>query len=82
LVQILCDSGSYQYSVVTDNNQLSLFVLARDIETFKSDYEAEVLDFLESNGFTGYLNSPIETNHDDCSYLSAPTGKVTHLRGN
>jgi len=40
------DSGSYQYSVVTDNNQLSLFVLARDIETFKSDYEAEVLTSL------------------------------------
>lgn len=76
------DSGSYQYSVVTDKLQTQLFVLARDIETFNSEYDTEVLEFLSSNGFTYYWNSPIATPQDDCTYLDVTSNqRIKHLRG-
>ena len=36
------DDGLYQYSVVTNSGKTSLFVLARDPETFRADYNEEV----------------------------------------
>ena len=40
------DDGLYQYSVITNSDRTSLFVLARDPETFRADYNEEVMLFL------------------------------------
>lgn len=55
--------NEYQYSIVTTPSGVSLWVLARDIETFYQVYYDEVLDFLDENNF---IYAPI--NQDNCSY--------------
>jgi len=55
------EEGLYQYSVITDNLQATLFVLARDVDTFKSQYDEEVTTWLAENGFTHFYNKPIPT---------------------
>ena len=60
----------YQYSVVTDNLQATLFVLARDVNTFKSQYDEEVTSWLAENGFTHFYNKPIATvQNEKCVYV-------------
>ena len=62
-------SGQYQYSIVSDFVKGTLFVLARDQEVFNSQYEGEVLEFLQQNGFTHILNKPVKTYQgSDCTY--------------
>ena len=59
----------YEYSIVTNPTTTALFVLARDVSAFEENYEAEVLDWLENNGFNNTWNEPIKTYHDDtCLY--------------
>ncbi|XP_046354975.1 temperature-induced lipocalin-1-like [Haliotis rufescens] len=59
----------YQYSIVSDNIEGTLFVLARDRQVFKAQYEAEVLKFLSEQGFTTFYNKPIRTYQEsDCVY--------------
>jgi apolipoprotein D and lipocalin family protein len=65
------EEGLYQYSVVTDPFELGLYVLVRDVDTFKSNFEADVLSFLESNGFTHFWNKPIATVQDNCEYVTS-----------
>ncbi|XP_062588663.1 uncharacterized protein LOC134250312 [Saccostrea cucullata] len=61
--------NKYQYAIVSDNVKATLFVLARDPEVFKRDYEAEVLQFLQEKGFTTIVNKPVKTYHEsDCTY--------------
>jgi len=70
----LDSNNQYSYSIVTDNTQTSLFVLARDVAQFNSDYDAEVKEFLQNNGFTGFRNSPIPTTQNDqCAYRPVPS---------
>lgn len=60
----------YQYSVVTDNSDLNLFVLARNVTEFKQNYETEVLSKLKSQGFTKVYNKPREIYQEaDCVYV-------------
>ncbi|XP_033750998.1 temperature-induced lipocalin-1-like [Pecten maximus] len=60
----------YQYSLVTDNLKATLFVLARDPETFKRDYNEEVLQFLKQQGFTTFINKPVSMYQgSDCNYV-------------
>ena len=66
------DSGLYDWAVVTDNNQLSLFVLARDVATFEQEYDADVTALLKDMGFTSPRNTPIPTVQDGCAYASEP----------
>ncbi len=56
----------YEYSVVSDPFQLTLFVLARDLATFANKWQAEVLTFLKGRGFTRILNTPIPTVQEGC----------------
>lgn len=64
------EQGLYQYSVVTDNFLATLFVLARDVDTFKSKYDEEVTSWLAVNGFTYPWNKPIATVQDEeCLYV-------------
>ncbi len=52
------------------NPQLSLFVLARDVEQYNRLYNATVFDFLNRSGFTYPWNSPQYTPQDPtkCKY--------------
>lgn len=56
----------YEYSVVSDPFQLTLFVLARDLATFATKWQVEVLAFLKGRGFTRFLNTPIATVQEGC----------------
>nr|KAG5709149.1 hypothetical protein BaRGS_028605 [Batillaria attramentaria] len=51
--------GLYQYSLITDNLDATLFVLARDVNTFRTEYQQEVQDFLKQEGFTKFYNMPV-----------------------
>lgn len=56
----------YEYSVVSDPFQLTLFVLARNLSEFAVRWETDVLDFLKGRGFTRILNTPIATVQEGC----------------
>ena len=65
------DHGMYQYSVVTDNLQATLFVLARDVDTFRSQFDEEVTSWLAENGFTHFWNKPVPTvQNTKCLYVA------------
>lgn len=56
----------YDYSIVSDNNQFTLFVLSRDVDKFFKIYDNDVLISLENMGFTKEYNKPIITNQTNC----------------
>lgn len=56
----------YEYSIVSDQYKLALFVLARDVNTFFKEYNNEVLEKLKRLGFTRPNNHPILTDQNDC----------------
>eukprot|EP00967_Tisochrysis_lutea_P150888 scaffold292645_cov38-Tisochrysis_lutea.AAC.3 len=60
--------GKYDWAVVSDSQQSSLYILTRDVVRFRSDYENSVLAQVESMGFTGFFNKPLATNQDGCYY--------------
>tara|TARA_B100000886_G_scaffold273238_1_gene197157 strand:+ start:1111 stop:1659 length:549 start_codon:yes stop_codon:yes gene_type:complete len=57
----------YDYSIVSDNMGLSLFVLTRDVDRFYKLYDEQVLESLNNLGFNGFLNSPLVMNQTDCA---------------
>jgi lipocalin len=59
----------YDWAIVTDPIQLSLFVLTRDIERFNIEYEEQVLNILQEKGFKNIL----KISHTDCNYIPEPT---------
>lgn len=59
---------AYDYAIVSDNFQISLFVLARDVDRFFKLYNDDVLDSVESMGFTRKYNKPIVVNQTYCEY--------------
>ncbi len=62
------NGSQYEYSIVSDPFKLTLFVLARNVTSFRENWETQVLDYLESEGFTNFLNKPIPTVQDNCTY--------------
>ena len=63
------EQNLYQYAVVTDNMQIQLYVLARDVEIFKNQYDKEVLSWLAENGFTRIYNKPVAiVQNEKCLY--------------
>jgi len=63
--------GVYDWSIVSDPFTAYLFVLARDVDTFKTKYDEEVSTKLKNLGFTKKFNSPIVTYQEsDCKYES------------
>lgn len=65
------DKMQYQYAIVSDNIRGTLFVLARDPDLFHQDYETEIVNFLNANGFQTFYNKAITTYHGkDCLYNS------------
>jgi lipocalin len=62
----------YDYAIVSDKLNASLFVLARDPTVFYEKYDAEVTEFL-AESFNGQINTPVATYQgDDCHYAEAP----------
>lgn len=57
----------YDYSIVSDNNALSLYVLTRDVDRFYKLYQDSVLDSLNNFGFTKKYNTPKVMNQTDCT---------------
>lgn len=62
------ENDMYQYSIVSDDKKLSLFVLARNVSEFNEKYDTIVLKQLDDLGFNTYINKPIPVNQDNCSY--------------
>ena len=62
------DDGKYAWATVSDPSLHSLYVLARDVDEFAAQYEADVLATLAEQGFTGTMNKPRKTNQDGCEY--------------
>lgn len=58
----------YDYSVVSDNLLLTLFVLTRNLTRFFAEYDTQVRAFLNVSGFTEFWNIPILTKQDGCEY--------------
>jgi lipocalin len=56
----------YDYSIVSDDKALSLFVLTRDVDKFYKNYNDDVLKSLENFGFTKKYNMPMVMNQTDC----------------
>ncbi|XP_077979533.1 apolipoprotein D-like [Glandiceps talaboti] len=60
----------YQYSIISDDRSILLYVLARDVDDFRENYDREVRLWLLANGFTGPINSPIEAvQTPECKYV-------------
>lgn len=60
-------NNQYQYSIVSDNIGLSLFVLARNVDEFFKEYDNQVLESLKEYGFINPLNYPIKMVQNNCS---------------
>lgn len=60
--------GLYDYSVVSDNLLIPLFVLTRNVTRFAAEYDSSVLKFLASSGFTKFYNKPIPLIQAGCTY--------------
>jgi apolipoprotein D and lipocalin family protein len=61
--------GYYDYSIVSDDKALSLFVLTRDVDRFYKLYDTQVLESLNDLGFNKKFNSPKPMNQTDCDLL-------------
>lgn len=68
----------YDWAIVSDNFSAYLFVLARDVQTYNTQYKAEVSKKLTSLGFIG-KTAPIDTYQgSDCVYES--TTRLQHIK--
>jgi lipocalin len=61
-------NGFYDWSIVSDPLQLSLFVLARDVDIYYEEYDSEVIEILQSYGF----DKLVTVEHDNCEYVPEP----------
>ena len=57
----------YDYSIVSDDKGLSLYVLTRDVERFYKLYNNQVLLSLNEFGFTKKINTPLTMNQKNCT---------------
>jgi lipocalin len=64
------NDGLYEFAIVSDPFELSLFVLARNVTEYYTRWNATVWNLLDTLGFTG-LNSPIPTVWDGCTPFKA-----------
>jgi lipocalin len=56
----------YQYAVVSDPNQFSLYVLARNPQLFAAKWDADVRAQLNAWGFNQFWNEPKPMIQDGC----------------
>ena len=62
-------NGLYDFAIVSDQFRVTLFVLARDVQRFESQYKADVLSWLSKNGFTDFWNKPVALPQEGCTYF-------------
>ena len=62
-------NGQYDYSIVSDDKQISLFVLTRNETTFFNEYNELVLKHLNNFGFDKVFNKPELINQTNCNLL-------------
>merc|ERR1712039_122800 len=60
--------GKYDWAVVSDFKQASLYILTRDVSRFETAYETDVLAQVAKLGFTSIVNKPLKTNQKGCTY--------------
>jgi len=60
------DYNYYDWAIVSDPVKLSLFVLARDVDTYYNEYDNEVLEILDEYGF----DNLITVSHENCEYVT------------
>lgn len=66
--------GTYPWAIVSSPFLTTLFILARDVEQFRSTYQTTVLDLAKSQGFSSVFNRPLETFQSSiCQYAPVPT---------
>jgi lysozyme C len=63
-------NGQYQYSIITTPSGISLWVLVRNIDDFKLNYDAEVKTYLANYGYK-YVDIK---QGDDCVYATSQLG--------
>ena len=57
------------YVLVSNSRRTALFVIVRDVEEFRAEFEEEALNFLYENRFDDPITRPIEIyDGDDCTY--------------
>ena len=59
-------NNEYQYSIVSDNLGLSLFVLSRNVTDFFINYDKNVVESIYEFGFTNNINKPLIMDQTDC----------------
>lgn len=62
------NDSMYEYSIVSDPLKATLFVLARNVSEFYERWNTNVTASLRKLGFTGFLNTPIATVQNGCTY--------------
>ncbi len=62
--------GLYQYAVVSDPLEISLFVLARDVVDYFVNYNTTVMETLRADGFINPVNEPRPTQQEGCPAFS------------
>jgi lipocalin len=60
------EDEKYQYSIVSDQFKVSLFVLVRNVDKFYEKYNDNVLQTLKDLGFDKNRNKPITTEQKKC----------------
>mmetsp|Transcript_36310 Transcript_36310/g.67065 ORF Transcript_36310/g.67065 Transcript_36310/m.67065 type:complete len:197 (-) Transcript_36310:349-939(-) len=60
--------GKYDWAMVSDADQSTLYVLVRNVQRFRNDYEEEVLNEAKNMGFTRFFNKPRITPQENCRY--------------
>ncbi len=65
----------YPWTVFSDPLAVNVFILARDVDTFQSQYETQVLKLVADLGFKLPTNKPIKTfqSKTACTYAPEPT---------
>jgi len=58
----------YDYSIVSDDKRLSLFVLARNVSAYYDLYDDTVQQLLYNYGFSSTYNKPVPMDQVDCDY--------------
>lgn len=61
----------YQYAVVSDPFELTLFVLARNLTLFSQTWQEGVLERLNTTGYSQLWNTPVPTVQEGCEYWEA-----------
>merc|ERR1712086_19134 len=64
--------GRYDWAVVSDGRQQTLYVLTRDLAAFDK-YEEEVLKLCEDLGFTTDAIKPVKSYQESCNYSEQDT---------